>query len=259
MKSKKFNFNFTHQNRRSEHMKSIKLAMVFLSIILVQNNVFSQTDVNKLDASGKKHGLWVGTHEGSKRPRYEGVFEHGIEVGIFKYFDDTKAQSLIATREFSQNGKVAYTIFYDQKKNIVSEGQTVNRVNEGVWKYYQKESKQLMTVETYKNGKLEGERKVYFTDGAIAEEAFYKNGKREGLYKVYSPKGVVMEESTFKNDQYNGPAIFREPNGNIASKGNFVKGEKKGVWEFYVNGKLTKTETYPRKVKFEKKKEVPKP
>ena len=29
----------------------------------------------------KKHGIWKGVYEESKRPRYEGTFEHGKEIG----------------------------------------------------------------------------------------------------------------------------------------------------------------------------------
>lgn len=231
--------------------------MKYLFFLFFAISSFAQ-EANKLDANGKKHGLWKGIHEESKRPRYEGTFDHGIEVGTFKYFDDTKAGSLIATREFSENGKVAYTTVFDPKKNIVSEGKTINRVNEGVWKYYHKESKQLMTEEKYIKGELNGVRKVYFIDGAIAEETTYVNGKKEGAYKVYTEKGVVMEEAFFKNNKYEGPAIYREPNGNIASKGSYKNGEKKGLWQFFVNGKLKKEEKYPKKVKFEKRTEVPK-
>ena len=58
--------------------------------LLISISVFAQ-DINKLDENGKKNGLWKGFYEGSKRPRYEGAFEHGKETGTFKYFDDTKA------------------------------------------------------------------------------------------------------------------------------------------------------------------------
>ncbi|MDR6968451.1 antitoxin component YwqK of YwqJK toxin-antitoxin module [Flavobacterium arsenatis] len=238
-------------------MKIIKHLMLCV-FLMTLSQTSAQNDFNKTDANGKKHGLWKGVHEESKRPRYEGTFEHGIEVGTFKYFDDTKAGSLIATRDFSENGKVAYTIVYDQKNNIVSEGKTVNRVNEGLWKYYQKESKQVMSEENYVKGKLEGIRKVYFREGKIAEETQYANGKKNGLSKVYTENGTVIEEATYKNGQYEGPAIYREPNGNIASKGNYKNGAKHGTWQFFVNGKLKKEEKYPKKVKFEKRTDIPK-
>ena len=55
--------------------------------LLISLSVFSQ-DFNKLDENGKKNGLWKGIYEESKRPRYEGTFEHGKEIGMFKFFDD---------------------------------------------------------------------------------------------------------------------------------------------------------------------------
>lgn len=239
-------------------MKNSIIIFAVLFTFLSFNKVNAQDKTNQFDSNGKKNGLWKGVFEESKRPRYEGNFENGIEVGLFKYFDDTKAKSLLATREFSEKGTVAHTIFYDQKNSKVSEGKTVNRVNEGIWKYYHKGSNQLMTVENYKNGKLDGIRTVYFPSGAIAEEATYKNGQREGIYKVYLENGVVSEESHFVKNEYEGEAIFRDPYGKVVSKGNFVKNARKGIWEFYKDGKLEKTEKYPLRVNFKKRTNIPK-
>lgn len=239
-------------------MKINKVSFTIVLVFFTFVNVFAQEKINQVDAKGKKDGLWKGVFDESKRPRYEGTFEHGVEVGTFKYFDDTKAQTVLATRVFSENGTIAITTFFDQKGNKVSEGKTVNRYKEGVWNYYHKASKQLMKVEHYKNGKLEGVQTIYFPTGEIAEETTFKNGLREGVYKIYVQSGAVVEESTFKDNQYHGPAIFRDANGIIVSKGNFVKNEKKGIWEFYIDGKLDKTEKYPVRVKFEKRTNIPK-
>ncbi len=239
-------------------MKKCFLIFLMFNSFLSFHKAVAQDKINQLDASGKKEGLWKGVFEESKRPRYEGTFQNGVEVGTFKYFDDTKAQSLIATRKFSENGTVAQTTFFDQKNNKVSEGKTINRLNEGTWNFYHRESKQLMTIENYKNGKLEGIRKVYFPSGKIAEEGIYKDGKREGIYKVYFENGVVSEESNFKNNEYEGEAIFRDANGNITSKGMFVKNARKGTWHIFENGKLIKKEKFPLRIKFEKRKEIPK-
>ena len=219
-------------------MKSIIFLFFF-------NTLFSlaQTDFNKLDNNGKKHGVWKGLYPESKRVRYEGTFEHGKEVGIFNYYDDTKAQSLIATREFTAKDNTVYTIFYDQRKNKVSEGKQVNKLFEGQWKFYHQNSKEVMTIENYKNGKLEGLRTVFYPSTKIAEETNYSNGKKNGLYKKYSEKdAVVLEESNYKNGEYDGLAIYRDPLGNIVAHGKYVNGKKKGIWQFYENGKLVSEE-----------------
>lgn len=214
----------------------------FLTLFLFCQVVFSQTDSNPVDSNGKKHGVWKGFYEESGRQRYEGTFEHGKEVGVFNFFDDTKAKSVIATRIFNAKDNSCYTIFYDQNKNVVSEGKEVNKLREGQWKYYHKASKTIMTLENYKNGKLDGVRTVYYPSGKIVEEAIYKNGLKEGGYKKYSEKGIVLENSFFKNNEYEGEAIYKDQNDLVSAKGKFKDGKKVGKWQFFINGKLEREE-----------------
>ena len=217
-------------------MRSI---IVFL-ISLLFSVLHAQTEYNKLDAKGMKHGIWKGVYEESKRPRYQGTFEHGKEVGVFQFFDDTQKGDVIATREFNSKDNSAYTVFYDQNKNKVSEGKVINKLFEGEWKYYHYASPAVMTTENYKNGKLEGVRTVYFLNGKVAEQITYVNNLKQGAYKKYTENGIVLEESNFKNNEYDGLAIFRNDSGIVVSKGMFTKGLKTGTWEVFENGKLEK-------------------
>ncbi len=217
-------------------MRSI---IVFLASLLF-SVLHAQTENNKLDSKGLKHGLWKGVYEESKRPRYQGTFEHGKEVGVFQFFDDTQKGDVIATREFNPKDNSAYTIFYDQNKNKVSEGKVVNKLFEGEWKYYHYASPAVMTTENYKNGKLEGVRTVYFLNGKVAEQINYVNNLKQGTYKKYTENGIVLEESFFKNNEYDGLAIFRNDSGIVVSKGMFAKGLKIGTWDVLDNGKLVK-------------------
>ena len=215
-------------------MRSI---LVFL-ISLFFSVLHAQKEYNQLDAKGLKHGLWKGVYEESNRPRYQGTFDHGKEVGLFQFFDDTQKGDVIATREFNPKDNSAYTIFYDQYKNKVSEGKVVNKLFEGEWKYYHYASPSVMTTENYKNGKLEGLRTVYFSNGKVAEQINFVNNQKQGLYKKYTENGIVLEESFFNNNEYDGLAIFRNDSGIIVSKGMFAKGLKIGTWEVLENGKL---------------------
>ncbi len=217
-------------------------------MFFISQSVLAQTDFNKLDEKGKKHGVWKGYYPESKRLRYEGTFDHGKEVGIFKFYDDVKSQPVIATREFNAKDNSVYTIFYNQSKNKVSEGKQVNKRNEGEWKYYHENLPDLMILENYKAGKLEGKRMVFYRgsgikgEESIAEEANYSNGLKNGNYKKYTMKGIMLEDSNYKKGQLDGPAIFNDPLGNLVSKGNFKNGKKSGIWEFYEDGKLIKKE-----------------
>lgn len=227
----------------------INKSMKYLVLVFFLSTTLFAQESNQLDANGKKQGLWKGIYEESKRPRYEGTFDHGKEVGMFKFFDDTKVGTVIATREFNAKDNSCYTICYNQNKNKVSEGKLVNKLYEGEWKYYHENSSEIMTLEIYVNGKLNGLRKVFYPSGKIAEEANYKNGKKEGFYKKYAENGTVLEETIYKNDEYDGLAIFRSPDNVVVAKGTFIKGKKEGIWEFNTNGKITKENMSKKKVR----------
>ena len=214
--------------------------LAIIGALLISTFATSQATLNAVDANGKKDGLWKGTYEFSKRPRYEGTFINGKETGTFKFFDDTRAGSVIATREFNEQNNSAYTVFYDQSKNKVSEGVVLDKKFEGPWKYYHKASTVVMTLENYENGQLTGTRTVYYPNGNIAEEVMYAKNKKNGSCKIYSENGIVLEETIYKNDEYNGLAIFRNAQGAIVSKGNFFNNKKVGVWEFFEKGKKIK-------------------
>ena len=231
---------------------------ILLAFILISASVFSQV-TNQLDDQGKKHGLWKGKYEESKRPKYEGVFEHGNEVGLFKFFDDTTAGTVIATREFTDTDKSCITIFYNQKGNKVSEGKVLNKKFEGLWLYYHEDSKQIMTSELYANGKLDGIKKVFYPDGKIAQETSYKNGLKEGFDKRYAQNGTVIEDSKYKNNEFDGAAVFKSPSNVVVAKGVFSKGKKVGIWEFNTNGKITKENyNFQSKRKFAKRSNIKK-
>lgn len=216
---------------------STKLVCGFL--LLASISLFAQSNYNKLDDKGNKNGLWKGIYEDTKNPKYEGTFDHGKEVGIFTFFDNTRTKTIIATREFNPKDNTAYTIFYDKNKNKVSEGKVVNKLYEGQWKYYHKSSKSIMATENYSKGNLEGLRSVFYPNGKIAEEIMYKNNLKNGVYKRFTESGIIIEESNYKNDQYDGLAIFRDADdGNIISKGKFVNGKKSSIWQFFEKGTL---------------------
>jgi antitoxin component YwqK of YwqJK toxin-antitoxin module len=227
--------------------------MKYIVVLLLMTLSLYSQDFNKLDANGKKQGVWKGIYEESKRPRYEGTFDHGKEIGIFKFFDDTKVGTVIATREFNTKDNSCYTIFYNQKSNKVSEGKVVNKLFDGEWKYYHEDSPQIMATEFYKNGKLTGTRKVFYKSGKIAEETNYVNGIKDGAYKKSTEDAVVLEESFFKNGEYDGKAVFRDETNQIAGQGLFKAGKKVGMWKIFEKGKLKDVNMNYQSKKFQKK------
>lgn len=218
----------------------------WLTIVLVFLTGFAAiAQDNKMDADGKRDGKWRGTHP-SKRLRYEGTFDHGKETGTFKFFEDTEGSPLMATREFAADGSCT-TIFYDAKGKKASEGREVNKLKQGVWKFFHPSSGKLVTTETYDKGVLSGMRKIYYPDEKVAEEMNFTNGLKNGPYKKYSPKGVVVEESAYKDDKLQGPVTYRNDDGQVVCSGQFANNKKTGVWKFYEKGKMVRQEDLTNK------------
>ncbi|MGQ2984227.1 toxin-antitoxin system YwqK family antitoxin [Flavobacterium sp.] len=217
----------------------------FIVVLMVSVTAFAQ-ETNKMDANGKRHGVWKGIHDESQRPRYEGTFEHGKETGTFKFFEDNKASTLKATRTFAADGS-CYTTFFDEKGSKLSEGREVNKLNEGEWKYYHPGGKAIMSSERFIKGKLTGIRKVFFPNGNINEETTFVNGLKDGIYKKYTEKGIVLEDSNYKNDQMHGPATYRNGEGKLVATGQYTNGKKTGIWKFYENDKVVKEQNMSKK------------
>lgn len=218
------------------------LNKIKLILILLATSTISIAQENQFDKDGKRHGLWKGNYEKSNNLRYEGTFEHGKEVGLFKFYADAKNKQLMATRDFSKGDGSCYTVFYNGKFKV-SEGDLVNKQPEGLWKYYHYRSDKIMNLENYKRGKLDGEKNVYYTNGQLAEKSYYKNNLLEGKYIKYAENGKPIEESNFKNGELHGTAIFYDGEGNMLIKGQYKKNKKSGTWETYENGKLIKKES----------------
>ncbi len=217
-------------------MKKVFFILINLCLLSLQ----AQVTYNKLDDNGKKHGLWRGFYEPSNNLKYEGSFEHGKETGVFTFYANTTSKTVVATRTFKPNTELAYTIFFDENKNIISEGNVLNKAFEGEWKYYHPNSKTIMSIENYSNGKLNGLKQIFYTNSKLAEETHFINGIKNGAYKKISESGIVLEESNFKDGVYEGKAVFKDALGQTSSEGQFINGKKSGIWRFYVDGKKVK-------------------
>ena len=219
---------------------------LFTFFLILNLSAISQNEINQLDDQGKRHGVWVKTYEGSAQKRYEGKFNHGKEIGVFKYYCSDCKDSPIIIKTFKENDNTAEVVHLTKKGKVVSEGLMKDKNRIGEWVYYHEKSKNVMTREFYLDGKLEGLKTTYYINQKITEELRYKNGVKEGLNNYYSPDGVLLKKLTYKNEQLEGGAFYYDSNGNIIIEGNYKKGRKDGLWKYYSEGKLTKEETYPK-------------
>ena len=216
-----------------------KIIVLVCCTLLFFGNLFAQ-EINQTNENGDRVGVWKKYYK-NNRIRYEGQFENGKEVGVFKFYSAATSEFPIAIKTFDIASDIVQTQFFTIKGLLESEGEMKGKDRIGKWHYYHKDGKNKMIEENYENGKLYGEYKIFYISGKLTKLAHYKDGVLEGNSKKYSQEGVLLEDLNYVKNILNGPAAFYEMNGNLKQKGVYEDDLKVGVWEFYTDGELSKT------------------
>ncbi len=220
--------------------------LISFSILICASTLISQNDINQFDEQGNRHGIWKKNYEGTNQLRYEGAFDHGKEVGVFKYYCSDCLDRPFIIKTFSENDNTAHVKYLTKKGKLVSEGDMEGKNRKGEWAYYHEKANSIMTREQYVDGKLHGLKITYYLNKNIAEELTFKEGIKEGLNNYYSPEGVLLKKLFYKNDQLEGQAYSYDADGNVVIEGEYKKGKKDGLWKYYKEGKLIKKDIFPK-------------
>jgi len=232
-------------------MKNI--TVIFFLLI---TSVVTAQSFNKFDANGKRHGKWQKHFKDTKVLRYQGEFDHGKEIGTFKFYKNIEGKAVLtATRTFSKENNLAQVTFYTANKKKISEGKMKGKTYIGEWLYYHKNSPQVMTKEIYNNdGQLHGLKTIYYLSGQIAETANYANGKLNGESVWYSETGVKIRVYSYKDNKFHGLFQTYSTKGSLITEGHYRNDVKYGIWKHYKNGKLVGEEDVTKRSKNPKKK-----
>ncbi len=224
------------------------------TVLLIFLSTFAcAQEINQFNAEGKRHGIWKKNFEGTDQIRYQGTFEHGKEVGEFKFYKLVRKQSVLsATKLFNANDNSAEVKFLASNGKVISEGIMNGKLYVGKWVYYHNKSDNIMTLENYNDkGELEGEKLVYYKDGEVAERVNFIAGKQQGKSLWYSVKGVVLKEFMYDKGELHGIAKYYNPKAELLAEGKYERGKKVGIWKYFEDGKLTKETNFsdPKKNK----------
>jgi antitoxin component YwqK of YwqJK toxin-antitoxin module len=228
---------------------------IVLSFLLLSFTTVLSQSINQMDANGERHGIWKKNFDNTNQLRYEGEFNHGKEIGLFKFYKLVDKKSVLsATKEFNENDDIALVKFFSSTGKLISEGKMDGKAFIGKWTYYHNKIKAVMSTENYNDkGVLQGEKLVYYENGQIAEKANFINGKIEGLSMIYSKKGVLLKEFQYENNELHGMSKYYNDLGQIIAEGAYKRGQKNGVWKYYTDGKLTDEKTFKINSKSPKK------
>ena len=91
----------------------------------------------------------------------------------------------------------------------------------------------------YNNEIYNGKFIDYYYSGRIQGEGIFKNGKLEGLRKMYYQNGKLSLERYYTNSISNGLEKEYYEDGTLKQKGEFINGKEDGIWEtFFPNGQV---------------------
>ena len=228
------------------------MRILFLFLLLISgssSNLIAQAEINQMDAQGERHGVWKKNHPGSDQLRYEGRFDHGKEVGTFKFYCEKCGKVPSVIKEFNTNNSISEVKYYTAKGKLVSEGKMDGKKRIGEWLYYHEKSTAVMTREHYKDGMLDGQKITYYPNGKVTEEIQYVMGVKEGSNNYYAPDGVLLKKLQYRDNLLVGEAFYYDAYGNLSIEGSYKKGKKNGIWKYYKDGKVVLEEKYPKPLK----------
>ena len=221
----------------------MKTILTFVLLLFI-NLTFAQ---NKVDAQGRKQGPWKKPFKNSHALHYVGQFKDDKPYGEFTYYYESGGVESKMT--FLNGGKVAYNKMYHESSGyIMAKGKYVNQQKDSLWVYYDNKG-QLKSQETYKNGKLDGQRVVYYepVNGQyrVAKFEYYTNGVRNGQFKEYYPNTKLKAEGAYKDGNLNGIVKYYHANGKIERVERYKYAVKHGWWIFYgKDGRQVGTELF---------------
>ncbi len=220
--------------------------LISIALVLFSPVLLAQDGFNQLDEDGQRHGPWKKYYSQSQQVRYQGTFDHGKEVGEFRFYCQDCGDQPSVIKQFDKNSDQADVSYFTPKGLLVSKGKMQAKDRIGEWLYFHKGSDKVMTREFYQEGKLHGNWETYYPNGQVTELITYVNGIKEGPNLYYSPEGTLLKELKYVQDELEGEAIYYNAKGEVMIKGFYKNGKKHGLWTTYANGELVSEERFPK-------------
>ena len=115
---------------------------------------------------------------------------------------------------------------------------------DSTWRFYDSYGN-LARKEDYRNGKLEGQGRVFYDNGALKIEANLSAGQLQGMERHYYRNGHLKAEYPYDNDKREGTCMEFHFDGGPKSIMNYEAGKREGLFaSYYTNGQEKRTVYY---------------
>lgn len=207
--------------------------------MFTSTSLLAQT-LNQTDENGLKQGQWKKLHKNGKT-RYEGKFEDGKPVGLFRYYYPNG--DLMATNNHLSNGTVANHVYHKNGK-IKAKGVFRMQHKDSLWQYFN-ETEILILEETYVLDTLNGSQKAYYENGQLAEEVNYKMGVKHGVWNKFFEGGEPWVEASYIDGNLDGKFVMYSDKNKREIQGVYDEGIRTGTWlMFNPNGTVRTQDVY---------------
>ena len=134
--------------------------------MLIVSICFGQ--INEVDSQGRKQGEWAKLYAGTNALQYTGQFIDDKPVGEFVYYYKSSKVKAIIKHELNSLRSLAY--YYHENGAMMSYGIFRNQIKDSLWINFSS-AQYLSNTETYKYGKLNGEKTVYYIPEDINDKS----------------------------------------------------------------------------------------
>lgn len=160
--------------------------------------------------------------------RYEGWFIGDKPVKELKRYHENG--KLWVDQVFDDSGNSSVKV-YGGDGFLLATGRYVGSKRDGRWSYFTQSGNVLM-VENYVDGRLEGECKVYDMEGNLLNLSFYKHDKPDSVRLQYYPNGNVMAKFFYRNGELEGEFRSYYYDGYPEYVGQYKAGKRDGWWYY---------------------------
>lgn len=209
---------------------------------------------NYLD--GEEDGLWKGYYNNGAL-EYEGYYlkgesdstwtfyyPNGKTFSSSNYLDEDRVGvskvyspegTLLFEKRYDGNDLVSYRVMEKEERL----GDWIKFTGNATLTAYYKNGKQAWE-ETYRNGMLDGVRRIYFATGKLFSEYNYTQGDNNGPYSMYYPNGQLLEKGNYSFDVLDGLVEVYNEDGTLKQSEHFRSGVRHGKALLYNKGVKTK-------------------
>jgi len=159
---------------------------------------------------------------------YDGHFIGDRPLDVTRYYKSGRIQSV---QIFDTNGNSSIKMF-NENATLFAEGGYKGKNRDGVWKFYSSKGT-IAALITYSNGQKDGQTIEYFESGVVLDSMNYSLDILEGERSQYYQNGQLLARFSYKGGVPNGYYVSYFDSGDKDCEGNFVDGEKDGVWKYY--------------------------